>query len=281
MKRKNDSNLINPVSAKKINTFNDFFQPNNNWMDLYGTDYLSFLTSFYPIYFQGDAPDYEKIKADILIPYAIKGDNKAHELFKNLFKMPSVSTKTIVTDDLEHIESEFGATIQAHGVEEQKGGMYNLLLMCISNQIRVPSCNWGAFISGSPNISPVGHGPYYLIYSMPGINQSSVPKNNANLSDIARIVVPFPENKDILKDKLEQMIQVNLIDSQAKDMFIDKLVTYQEFLSQLRSHVKKKGVLQESDDQLFFKSSSSIPLAPIEDNGLEDVSHSALSKWDI
>ncbi|MCL5273102.1 MAG: hypothetical protein M1486_07380 [Gammaproteobacteria bacterium] len=281
MKRKNDSILRNPVCTKKGKTFNDFYQPNNNWLDFCGTDYTDVLKSIYPIYFQGDAPDYEKIKADILIPYTKKSNNKAHEVFKNLFKMPSVNTKTIVTDDLDHIESEFGDKIWAHGVEELKGGMYNLLLMCISNQVRVPSGNWGAFISGLPNISPVRHGPYYLIYSMPGINQSSVPQNNANLSDVARILVPFSENKDILKDKLEQMLQLNLIDCQAQNRFIDKLVTYQEFLGQLRSHVKKKGVLQESDNQLFFKSSPSIPPGPIDDNGLAEESHSALSEWDI
>lgn len=263
MKRKTDSNTRNPVSAKKIKTFNDFFQPNNNWVNLYGKDYISFLKSYYPIYFKGDAPDYEKIKADILIPYAKKSNNNAHEVFKSLFKMPYVNTKTIVTYDLQHIESEFGASIQAHGVEETKGGMYNLLLMCISNQVRVPSSYWGAFISGSPNISPVGHGPYYLIYSMPGINQSSVPHSNVNLSDVARILVPFTENKEILKDKLEEMTQCNLIDPQAKDIFIDKLVTYEEFLSQLRSYVKKKSVLQGADDQLFLNPLRQFPQVPL------------------
>jgi hypothetical protein len=49
---------------------------------------IALLKSFYPTYSQGDTPDYTKIRDDILVPYIKKPTNKAHELFKSLFKMP-------------------------------------------------------------------------------------------------------------------------------------------------------------------------------------------------
>ena len=244
-----------PKSNEK--TFTSFYEENRTWMDDPDMNPMATLKAYYPTYFQGDAIDYQKIKSDLLIQS--RSNNKAHELFKNLFKMPFKTTQNVITDDLKNIESEFGEDICAHGVEESKGGMYNLLLMCISNQVRVPSDAWAAFISGLPNISPVAHGPYYLIYSLPFTNTASTPCKNTRLSDIPRILVPFQENKEILTRKLEEMVVVNLITSESKDMFISKLVTYQELLHDLRA-TKSITELQEASSCSFFNPIPSSPL---------------------
>lgn len=263
MKRKFEAhppeNEVNSTGEKRATTFTFFYEKNINWMDDDSINPIALLQSVFPTYFQGDTPDYTKIRDDILVPYIKKPQNKAHELFKSLFKMPYKNTKRISSDDLENLEREFGAVIMAHGVEEAKGGMYNLLLMCISNQVRVPSVSWGSFISGAPNISPVGHGPYYLIYSMPCMNQSSTPGNNAKLSDVARILVPFLENKQMLINALEAMVRVNLITPESKEMFINKLVTYQELLSELRAQLKIKETPGALNSYSFFNSTSPRP----------------------
>lgn len=226
------SKIEQPIPTKI--KFTDFYEPNINWMDEPEINVLEMLKSYYLSYFQDNTCNYERIKTDILESKKAKPTNKAHELFKALFKMPYKTIGSVVTPDLIQIEEEFGEEIFAHGVEEQKGGMYNLLLMCISNQVRVPSEYWGTFVRGLPNISPVGHGPYYLIYTMPSVNQLVPQPHNPQLSDVARILVPFSENSTILIDKLEAMVAVNLITQEAKRMFIEKLVTYKEFLNELR-----------------------------------------------
>lgn len=250
-------NKQNNPEIQNEETFASFFEENINWMNDSEMNPMATLKAFYPIYFHGDSIDYEKMRADILIPYTKKSNNKAHELFKCLFKMPFKAIKSVNTDDLLHIESEFGAGITAHGVEESKGGMYNLLLMCISNQVRVPSNYWGALISGQPNISPLSHGPYYLIYSLPFASTSAIPRNNAYLSDIARILVPFPENKEILTCKLEEMVAVGLITPESKKMFTDKLVTYSELLVDLRAMAEVRETPEVSSYSFFNSTSSS------------------------
>jgi len=252
----NENNPPNPNEKM----FNNFYEENINWMNDSNMNPMVTLKAFYPAYFQGDTVDYTKIHADLLAPYPKKSHNKAHEVFKCLFKMPYKTLKNVLTADLKNIEREFGADICAHGVEESKGGMYNLLLMCISNQVQVPSDAWGAFISGLPNISPVSHGPYYLIYSLPFASTASKPCKNTRFSDIARILVPFQENKEILTRKLEEMVEVNLITSESKEMFINKLVTYQELLHDLRA-AKSITELQEASSGSFFNPPPSSPIA--------------------
>jgi hypothetical protein len=279
MKRKVDQpeNNKNSTDNKRAKTFNNFYEKNVNWMDDSDINPIATLQSFYPIYFQGDIPDYEKIKTDISLPHTNNANNKAHDLFKSLFKMPYKNIATVSTDDLEHLESEFGTEINAHGVEEEKGGMYNLLLMCISNQVRVPSSYWGFFVSGMPDISPVGHGPYYLIYSMPFVNKASIPGNNVNLSDVARILVPFSENKEILTDKLDAMVKVNLINPESKTMFINKLVTYQELLNDLKVHSKIKEIPDANNNHSFFNSTSLSP----DPSRAEDIASASSFIYDI
>lgn len=233
MKRKTELISINNSLNQ---SFNDFYTKNTNWMDDPAFSVLDTLRSFYGEFFKGQLPDYNNIREILVSAKGLKDQkpSKAKELFKSLFKMPYKNTRTIDTDELSLIESQFGARIIAHGVEEAKGGMYNLLLMCVADKVWAPSAYWGPFVSGLPNVSPLSHGPYYLIYKMPTINETAPIPNNPKLSNIARILLPFGENRSILIEKLDEMVQKELITESAKDNFVSKLITYAEFLEQLK-----------------------------------------------
>lgn len=188
-----------------------------------------------------------------MLPYQKKSSNKAHEIFKSLFKIHFQTVTRVETADLANIVSEFGKAIIAHGVEEEKGGMYSLLLMSISNQVRVPSVSWANFIAGSASLSPLAHGPYFLIYSMPTVNQLELPRRDYPLSEVARILVPFAENKDILNHLLDEMVKVSLITPESKLSFQEKLITYEEFLQDLRLQKSSEQLPVSCNTASFFK----------------------------
>lgn len=237
MKRKFELAGIENTSDDSTKRFKNHYKANVNWMDDKSIDPDAILREMYSTYYTKGELDCDKLKADIIIT-SKQFKNKSYELFKCLFKMPFRAINACNTSDLEHLVTEFGKKIVAHGVEEAKGGMYNLLLMCVSNQIKVSSVFWGHLINGPANISPLCHGPYYLIYAMPSLHASRKAPTNAKFTDLARILVPFPENKDILLDKLEEMVKMGLISDEMKQDFTDKLVTYNELLSELRLHAE-------------------------------------------
>jgi hypothetical protein len=220
------SNSAASNAIEKTTNFSECYQPNENWMDEPGVEPLKVLRDFYPQYFIGDQPDYTQLKANVLT------DSKAKELFKGLFKLPFKSIKPIHSDHLDDIVRLFGPEITAHGVEDMKGGLYNLLLMCISNKVLAPSGSWGPFVKSLPNISPLSHGPYFLIYSSPLLANGKSP-HNPLFDEISYILIPFGEQRQILADKLRYMVAVDLITDTKRDAFMLKLLTYNEFLNKL------------------------------------------------
>lgn len=242
MKSKNDK-LPQPDENQPQNTknqFTEFYEKNVNWMDGGDGDPMVGFRNFYSDYFKENEPDYERLKSGLIDtkkPTKKSGPNKAPEVFKALFKLPYKTTQTIETHDLTQIEKTFGAEIIAHGVEEAKGGMHNLLLMCISNQVRAPAGYWGPFKDGMPNMSPLSHGPYYLIHAMPSKPLTTEP-NNPLLTDIACILVPFKENRDILLEQMQKMAQVNLVTPERTALIGSKIITYSEFLKELQAQAQ-------------------------------------------
>ena len=275
MKRKFEASIIgdekkNIGHTDTITGFNaSYSRDDNNWMD---TCYLlCHLKERYPAYFMADSvnPDFLKIKTKIVanttpvleVDHSIRQHQirllknearDAEELFRSLFRIPYKSLHTIETNDLTKIVKYFGSGIIAHGVEEAKGGMRNLLLMCISDKVRAPNLFWGYFVYGLPDISPLSHGPYYLIYQMPSnINIYKFPHNPA-LTEVARILVPFDENKKMLIEKLDEMIEKDLITDKRKNVFVEKLVTYSEFYVQLQAQVTTKKEVPPVNCLSFF-----------------------------
>lgn len=205
-------------------SFSDYYYENENWINFSADNFMSILQSWYGEYFDAEAVNFARLKAGIE-----NNDRKAKELFKGLYK---VSHKTHdfgrlkLLPSIQNIIRHYGDRIIAHGVEEMKGGMYNLLLMCVSGVVKVPCNNWGRFEPGPPNISPLCHGPYYVIGSIGNVDKEL---SNPRLSDIEFILVPFSENKEILIEQLNRMAGDDLILGEQKDNFISKLLSYEEF----------------------------------------------------
>lgn len=229
------------------NTFEECYSPRDNWMQ-YSPDPISFLRSYYGEYFDSDNRVNYALLKESLSPRPNESrpstPKSARELFRNLFSMPFSTTMCeIRTAALNSIERNFGKYMVAHGIEESKSGMCGILMMAIGNRVLSPHVSFGSFNDGPPNISPLSHGPYYLIWSMPGKINESTP-NYPHLTDMAAIVVPFDQNKQMLVEKFEVMIDLGLVDASMRDHVINKLMTYEQLYEQLLLQARPKRVLE-------------------------------------
>lgn len=229
--------------------FLDYYRENKNWMDYPEVNVKEQLLGLFPEYYTDQLVNLELLKQRM-----VEGDKKAREFFKCLYKMPYVTSESLTEHaDLQNIIDRFGNQIIAHGVEEMKGGMYNLLSMCVSGSIEIQSSGWGALVNGLPNISPVSHGPYYIIYSTTGGESPS----NPQISEIQYILVPFQENIDILTAKLEQMVTEGFITQMQSDVFQSKLITYQSLNVLLMAAADSQEAEAETQTQLSSPSANS------------------------
>lgn len=229
----------NKKKRKQIEpAFNECYVYDINWNEI-KVHIFAALKYRYPEYFIDDKPNYTKIGEELKNnPMKAKA---AREIFISYFKFPYQSTHKTSSTEYPYIMDiikEFGKQITAHGVEEAKGGMYNLLMMAVSNKVCVPQVFWGALVPGLPNISPVSHGPFYVIYDTPFHKQESHP-HNPLFTEISCILVPFEFNKDLLSEAMEKMVALELTTEKVKEVFISKLRSYEEFYEELLAHRKK------------------------------------------
>lgn len=236
--------------------FEEQFGKDKNWSDdLLPADFTDTLKSFYPLFYKtgSDTPDYDAIREELKKLCSIKQSTEkrpkqARELIKNLFRIPYKcinDTECKQSVVLNTLKDSFGHRIIAHGVEEAKGGLSNILLMLVSNKVLAVGSNWGAFLDGPPNASPLCHGPYYLIYS----TQDQSPLSNPSFSSIEYILVPFPQHIELLREKVESMAAVNLVTKREQKVFFDRLIDYQGFLNLLNN----PELEQEPDQDLNEK----------------------------
>lgn len=242
----------NQKKRKYIPEFSHYFEPDAHWGE--AKDFIfTALKHRYPQHFINGEPDYPKIGEELKNnPLKAKA---AREIFISYFKILYKSTHKTPNAGypyMEDIIEEFGGQITAHGVEEAKGGMYNLLMMAVSNKIYAPQIYWGNLVPGLPNISPVSHGPYYVIYKTPFYPQEKVP-NNPFFSDIACILVPFESNKALLSNTMDEMVAYELTTGSVRSLFLSKLRSYEEFYEELLKHKK--------ESRRTFGSSSVAPLS--------------------
>lgn len=238
-----------PINQKKRKqpeaTPNEYYVGDASWHEMKVYIFTA-LKSKYPEYFIDDQPNYVKIGEELKNnPLKAKA---AREIFISYFKFPYKSTyKTSNTDYpyMMQLIEEFGSQITAHGVEESKGGMYNLLMMAVSNKVCVPQSYWGSLIPGLPNISPVSHGPFYVIYETPFYEQQSYP-HNPLFAEIAYILVPFELNKTFLCEAMEKMVALELTTESVKALFISKLRSYEEFYGELKNKKESRKVFVNS-----------------------------------
>lgn len=224
----------NPNSEANAVKYSDFYIPNDSLINDMLPETMQLLASMtkYQHFFKADActPDYEALKTQLhtlRTKRDLSGSMPAIEVLKNIYRFP---VKCSHFDDLKQhpalqaLSEQKGQDILAHGVSEQKGGLLNLLMMCISGQV-IANGMWGALREGMPNMSPMCHGPYYIIYS----TQGNIPKTNVSLSEVEYILVPFKEVRTLLNDTLNRMHDDGLIGQEQMSQFLEKLIDYDTF----------------------------------------------------
>jgi|GEM_PF-5505982 len=223
--------------SKQVRTFSfeEYFVPTENWMDdPMVKNPMQFLASMYPKYFGEKGIKYdlllEHIKAKRTDKESSTNWHNARELFINLFRFefrpnPEPGRSYRCMENFNLIINNHGPNLMAHGVEDVKGGMHNLLMMCICDCVRVPSSGWGSLvdIGGAPNLSPESHGPYFIIASTYGGNAP----DNPSINHIEYILLPFQENIDDLKKQLEAVKKCGMITTQQQEAFEAKLISYE------------------------------------------------------
>ena len=144
------------------------------------------------------------------------------ELFKFEYKDNSGLSLQLINSIYEMNEDKMGL-LYAHGVEETKGGLGNILSMFISKTVFTPTYHCSSFSPGLPNISPMNHGPYYLVKIEP------LQHNNPSIDDIDFVLLPFQENIDDLKAQCTKAVLLGLLDQQDSQRYLGRCITYEQF----------------------------------------------------
>lgn len=241
--------------------FHNYYIPSRNWLeDELKDQYHEHMRSIYSEFYKPDGtPDLEKLKQNlnlfrITLRTTDKSIVKTKDFFSYLFRMPfklDPEKKGLIQNYiyLERIKREHGATIMAHGVDELKGGMYNLLMMCVCDCVKTNAYQWGRLVDGIGNFFPVNHGPYFIIYDDPQ-KLRETPDGSAPISSFAFILVPFQENVAMMRDKLNELRQVGLITEAQEKLFSSKLISYENYYNILQA---KNNLTSSADTNKLFK----------------------------
>jgi hypothetical protein len=216
--------------------FNTCYTANTSYyLALNAQDKLNFVKRHFPDFIENEQINFDMLKTQILAwasnntKFKSNSERKAIDLFKTIYAQPFICTSSSPQYQplFETIMRHYGDNITAHGVEESKGGLKNIFLMAITGKIAASSMYWGALVNGLPNISPVPHGPYYLIAST-SVNKK-IPLSNLTLEDMQYILVPFDEIKISAIYSINILKENGLLDQVATNILQSKLITYQEF----------------------------------------------------
>ena len=205
---------------------------------------IEFIESFYPIFFCGKGKIQFK-KITMALKEKKKDDKQLHqakEVIKNVFRFANtfVHNKTISNIDIfQQLSKKYGANLTAHGVEESKGGLVNILLMCISGSVTVNNSSWGKLLDGPPGISPIPHGPYFIISKNEEITKQQT------IKDISKILLPCQENVKQLTEKLQEAQNRELIDQDTNNEITKKITSVTQFYNDLNQESDQKRIAAE------------------------------------
>ncbi len=240
---------LSPVQIGRNIHFSALFEENENWHNYEGIDVSSTLQEFYPeLYIRGALNRHLfKLALTEVGDVTDRTYRMAKDVFKNLFKMPyrlrpGSLTSLRTCEVIKKISHAFGSNILAHGIEEAKGGLYTLLLMCMSKKVLIPACYWGEFCDGMPNISPLTHGPYYLV------STSLAPRDDAPLESILWVLLPCDEVILMLNEKLMNLMEMGWITAAEQDDFSRKFITYEGYLAILERDALHSGRMTMPSD---------------------------------
>ncbi len=193
------------------------------------------IQSQYPMFFKDGTLNAAALKDALSSsdnsPKARSLRKKAIDTVKSLyvadFKLVSGGSSALLKSESIAKIKQHGERIISRGVEEAKGGIANLLLIAIAGKVTVPAESWGLFVDGPPDISPLCHGPYYLIASTMS-NQEDLTKD-LNFAEVRYVLVPFPEQVEELTIKATKLQEQGLMSPEQATVFCKKLIDYQSF----------------------------------------------------
>jgi hypothetical protein len=167
------------------------------------------------------------------------------------------------TRSFRRLKEQHGEHIIAHGVEESKGGLLNIVMMCISGTVKAQQAYWGDLVDGPPNISPLPHGPYFMVYDVSFGSTKSAP-NNPSCSDIPYILLPCETVIDTLKSALDEAKLLGLIDQGDLDNFKEKIVTYDQLRQICDNHLELGEQATGINPTALFSASEFVSHAEVE-----------------
>ncbi len=213
--------------------FDMFFEKKGSWRDLVSSEQA---TEIFNDWHKDFVNDTGVVNTQAVIT-ALRGGkprdllpSKARDLCKELLNMdwkPKVKLNVQNTENFTRLKENYGHRILAHGVEDGKGGVSSIVMMCITGKVQAISSYWGALVDGYPNISPVPHGPYFIIYDINLSSEAGSP-NNPSCDKITYVLVPCLEVANSLKEKLEEARKLGFIDQRTLEKFQSKIVTYDD-----------------------------------------------------
>lgn len=128
----------------------------------------------------------------------------------------------------------------AHGIENLKGGVRNLLNVMIEGVLRAP--HTGGLMTGMPEFVAGAHGPYYVICNPTYIDV--IAKRRGLWEEDAQVAFLVPDSADrtFLERGLSKAVELGYITEDEKIRGLHKVLTYDEFiqLPQPERHCEQK-----------------------------------------
>jgi hypothetical protein len=224
------------MSYRSLPHYNVAYVYNKNWLDYFSPEIQKLqIRLTYPEFFYGSELNLAYTQAELKRrPSRKEKPSKIRDMIIARYKFAVSADDSYyasLSDYLYRLPRRYSLHVIAHGVEQAKGGLGTLLMICLSGEVRVSALSWGPLQDGPPNMSPLRHGPYYIIAS----TQRGVEKNlnTSKLLDMEHILVPYPENVKMLSEKLDALVEDKLLGLEACKAYKAKLIDYKKFADKL------------------------------------------------
>ena len=125
--------------------------------------------------------------------------------------------------------------LAAHGVEEAKGGMRNMLNIMLEGEVRFGQT--GPLAKGNPQFFAGDHGPYYVVLdeSKRVFRKADDPLfrySPTTFPEDAHVayIIPLEQDRELVSRALDEAVNKNLITAAERDAILSKTITYDDYL---------------------------------------------------
>ncbi len=186
----------------------------------------------------------ERVKIKVKSGLIEKGNSDKIDLFEGLFSVQSnlhpgyrpvfeientIKTKELTLNptekELQSLLLKRGENLFAQGVEEEKGGITNLINIQLEGEVRYGY--EGTLSSGDPTFFAGSHGPYYVVFE----KKASTFVDNGIFhpdSEIAAFIVPGERHRKVITDALDEAVKKGMISVEEQSSILKRVITYNE-----------------------------------------------------